>query len=169
MIAMTLDGTENSTLPVTNDFRQISLIRNPLLYDGSQLAAGINYDQTTTLTMETVYDSINNGEYTLDEQVYQGASLAAATATGTVVSWTPASANQPGSVLKVTNVSGSFAVSTEVVGVSSNAQYTTYNAARTGVGTPDLLYSGNVLYIENREDIDRTSDQQEDIIVVLTF
>ena len=59
-----------------------------------------------------------SGTYTAAESVYQGASLAAATASAVVVSWDAANL-----VLRVSNLTGDFATDTRVVGASSNASY----------------------------------------------
>tara|TARA_Y100000593_G_scaffold93907_1_gene190555 strand:+ start:17300 stop:18172 length:873 start_codon:yes stop_codon:yes gene_type:complete len=58
-----------------------------------------------------------SGTYTVGEIVYQGANLGAATAQGEVISW---ASNK----LRIMNISGNFALSTNVIGDSSSASYT---------------------------------------------
>lgn len=58
-----------------------------------------------------------SGTYTVGENVYQGANLAAATARGEVVSYASG-------VLTVMNSSGNFAINTNIIGDSSAASYT---------------------------------------------
>ena len=61
--------------------------------------------------------TIRSGTYTVGENVYQGANLAAATARGEVVSYASG-------VLTVMNSSGNFAINTNIIGDSSAASYT---------------------------------------------
>jgi len=58
------------------------------------------------------------GSYIDKERVYQGASLAAATASGYVADW-----DVPSRVLKLRNVKGEFAANTNIIGTSSNAAW----------------------------------------------
>jgi hypothetical protein len=60
-----------------------------------------------------------SGTFDLNEVVYQGASVAAATARGYVVSW-----DKPTRLLKIRNIKGEFAAGTIAKGASSGAQWT---------------------------------------------
>ncbi len=62
--------------------------------------------------------AVGGTDYKVDEQVYQGASLLAATAIGTVGG---GSATNTGDLLKLYNVSGEFATGSNVIGVKSTA------------------------------------------------
>jgi len=57
--------------------------------------------------------------YNNSEQVYQGASLAAATATGYVADW-----DLPSRTLKLRNIKGAFAANTNIIGTTSGATWT---------------------------------------------
>ena len=59
-----------------------------------------------------------SGTYNANESVYQGASLAAATAKATAVSW-----NETTKVLRINNIVGTFTANVNVVGDSSAASY----------------------------------------------
>jgi len=59
-----------------------------------------------------------SGDYVVGEFVYQGASLSSATAFGKVANW-----NFPNKVLKLTNISGTFANNSSIIGSTSNASY----------------------------------------------
>jgi len=162
MIAAKLVGTETSTLPITNDFRTYGLIRSPKSYGLTTIAAGSNYKQTTTLTMSTVYST--GVDFTLDETVTQGS------ATGEVVSWTAAANGVAGSVLEINNVSGTFTNSVAVVGATSGVSYTTDTSDNSGVGNPGLEpYTGQIVYIENRSKITRSTSQTEELKIILAF
>ncbi len=79
------------------------------------------------------------GTFLKDEVVYQGASLAAATAKGYVSDW-----NVPTLKLRLRNIKGEFVGNTTITGASSNAQWTTI------VGTPgDPMEDSNSSYDDN--------------------
>ena len=61
--------------------------------------------------------------YLVDEIVYQGASLATATAKGYVSEW-----NKPSGILRLRNVKGQFTTSSPIIGVSSGASWTLSSA-----------------------------------------
>lgn len=155
MINMRLRYDEDGKLPVTNDFRQIALLRDPLSYGEETVRTNTAFSQTTTLTLSGVGDD----NFFEDEIVYQGTSLATATFKGTVVSWN--GINQ----IKLIDVSG-IVESQTLIGAQSGA---------TGVVSipftePELEpYSGELLYIDNIEPISRASDQIEDFKIVLKF
>lgn len=71
------------------------------------------------------------GQYIINETVYQGASLAAATASAFVVSW-----NNPTYTLNVTNTMGSFATNQSVIGSVSGAVYTLTTYGSFGIEIP---------------------------------
>lgn len=58
------------------------------------------------------------GDYTIGEQVYQGANLATATAKGEVIEWKPVEKQ-----VKIKFVSGAFALAQNVIGNTSGATY----------------------------------------------
>jgi len=78
-----------------------------------------------------------SGDFIVDEQVYQGTSLAAATATGTVAVWTSST-----KTLRVNNISGTFAAPKKVTGVTSGAYY--------DQGTVDDQVLPTVPYADNK-------------------
>ena len=59
-----------------------------------------------------------SGNYTVGEQVYQGASLAAATVKGEVASW-----NATDKVLNLINMTGNFSGTSNIIGDDSSASY----------------------------------------------
>lgn len=76
------------------------------------------------------------GTFNNDEQVYQGASLAAATATAYVASW-----NLQTKILKLRNIKGQFAANTVVIGTGSLAQWT--------ISSGDSMQDANDLFDDN--------------------
>ena len=87
--------------------------------------------------------------YTLYETVYQGSSLAAATAKAVVAGW-----NKPNRALKIRNVFGAFVANTNIIGASSGAIWSL-------ASTPDLLTNSNY---ENIEDNSRIETEAVNVI-----
>ena len=77
--------------------------------------------------------SSGNGTYEDNEQVYQGSSLANATASAYVVDW-----DRPNQILKLRNIKGTFATNSSIIGVNSGADWT-MGAADTQEDSNDLL------------------------------
>ena len=158
MTTVNFSDTENDTIPVGSDeypfdFRQISLIRDPLLTNGDYANAS-NYRVTTKLSMT----STGGSNYLPDEEVYIGSSLEDASMTAIVVSWDSV-ANE----LFINNIRGTPVVGTTVVG-------STATASILDIEEPDIdLFTGDLLYIENRAKIVRNTDQTEQIRLVLSF
>jgi hypothetical protein len=81
--------------------------------------------------------------------VYQGSSLAAATAKAVVAGW-----NKPNRALKIRNVFGAFVANTNIIGASSGAIWSL-------ASTPDLLTNSNY---ENIEDNSRIETEGVNVI-----
>ena len=160
MITVELDGTENDLIPVSSasgefDFRQISVLRDPLLANGYYANASV-YSATTVVT--TTDPGVTN--FSNDETVYLGTSLAEATYTATVVYWNP-STNE----LYLNNINGELSSGQTLRGSFSAAV-----ATALSIREPEIeMFSGDVLYIENRAKIIRDVDQSEQIRLILSF
>lgn len=146
---------EEGVLPVTNDFRQVALIKNILERSPST-------DHLTDLAFLQALTVIcdGSGDFTIDEIVYQGASQSAATFLGRVVSWDSAT-----SELLLINTRGTPSLSQSIVGVTS---FTTRVITTVTQGTAEP-YSGRVLYLDNIVPVTRASDQIENFQIVLKF
>lgn len=160
MTSVDLEGTESDTIPVGDavdpfDFRQITLVRDPLLANGLYANASV-YRTTTKLSLTDPGIT----DYSNDETVYIGTGLEDATFTATVVHWEP-STNE----LYVNNLSGNTIVGSTLTGNTSAAVATILSVDE---GSLDL-FSGDILYIENRNKIVRDVDQTEQIRLVLSF
>jgi hypothetical protein len=158
MISADLAGSENSTIPTTTasdifDYRQIVLLRNPKNISGTYLSQ-TNYRATSTISVSPPPSS-----FRMDEIVYQGISLATASFYATVVNW-DSSANE----LSVNNSVGSFSPGT-LKGTTQTSAVTAFSLT-----LPDNEgFTGEILYIENRDPITRSSSQTEQIKLVLNF
>lgn len=146
---------ENGVLPVTNDFRQIYLLKDPLESDSP-------YDRMAETTFLQATRIIVSGtdDYTQDEYVYQGSSLATSTFSGLVLSW-----DRTTSTLLLTNTRGTAVASQSLIGATS---FTGRVIASVETGALKK-FSGRILYVDNIKPVTRSSDQIEDFRLVMKF
>jgi hypothetical protein len=153
MFNLKLRDTEEGILSATNDFRQISIIKDPLAADGTNAFSNVAFSQSYKLTTQ------GSGDYTQDEFVYQGASLSAAVFSGQILSWDSTNA-----VATIINTVGT-PTSRSLVGANSF----TSRFVSTSVSRELSPRSGQVMYVDNFTPITRSSDQTEDFKIVLKF
>ena len=162
MLNVQLTGTESDTHPIDQDFRVFGVIKDPLEADGDAAAASV-YDQTTRLTLTSVSGS---GKWSKDELVTGDTSGTKAR----VVSFANTNAANTLGTLSVTNVDGAsnggFTNSETIRGAASSITSVVGAVANTGGLKP---HTGKVIYVENRGPIQRSTDQTEDIKVVVKF
>jgi hypothetical protein len=175
--------------PITNDFRRIGLLRDPVGYGG-----GVISSETVRNTFAVKFNSGSGPSvnYVPDEKISQTftSNGVAYTISGTVVEWLPTDSQNPalGGELRyyqdttidrsrglVLNF-GTGAGYTAIVGATSAASATASLApATTSFATDATLYpelrqnSGEIIYVENRRLITRAADQIEDIKLVIEF
>ena len=154
MINPRLIYDESNVLPVTNDYRQIALLQDPLLRGTSNAATNTAFLQAYTITAE------GQNNFQEDEIVYQGFNLETATFRGTVVSW-----NNLTNKLLVINTKGTPTGSKLLYGKDSLTFRTVTSS------TPGALskWSGRILYVDNIKPITREFDQIEDFKIVVKF
>lgn len=147
---------ENGKLPVTNDFRQVSLIKDPIAYGSiATIKTNTAISQLTTLTLSGVGDD----NFLENETVYQGISASNSSFSGVVVEWNGLDQ------VKLSNTTG-VPEAKSLVGETSGATGTVV----IPYTTPELkLNSGQLLYIDNVKPIQRSADQIEDFKIVLKF
>ena len=89
-------------------------------YSEEEMETGItaidDIEKEQSAAIDFVMTAGGSGAYSIDEEVYQGVSLAAATAKGTVVSWTTATRT-----LRANDTSGTFVAGASVYGATSSA------------------------------------------------
>ena len=158
MVSIGIEGDEGGVLPIstieTVGFRQIAVLKDPLLSDGSAAAASA-YRSTTKYFLNPPSRNFVHNEY-----VYSGTSLATATFSGTVEHYDNATY-----YLYLNNVSGTLTTPATLIGATSGAI-----ATATAVSNPDVkTYSGDLLYIDNTAQIVRNSAQTEQLKLTLRF
>ena len=176
MMNTSLEGTESGNsgdLTVANDFRKITLIRDPN-------AGGSAATSTTLRATKAVNLTGVSGSYVVDEKITQ----ASTGAVGKVVEW-----DSTNSIL--------YYIQTRHTneGIDTNGNQTAFSGTNTvsgaggATGTPTTSTStidnvsftsgysaseidhdsGDILYIENRAPITRAADQTENIKLVIEF
>lgn len=161
MISVDFQGIMGGQLPTytngTSDFRQIALVNNPTLANGSSATASV-YPMTTKIFVDN--PAI---DFTPDTTVYVGASFAAATFYATVVYF-----DNTENILYVNNPVGDISsIQSETIYEKDN---TSVYAQVFSVVEPDInTLSGEMLYIENRAKIIRSPNQTETVKIVVEF
>lgn len=162
-------GEDNSFIPTQAEvggglfeYRQISLIANPLLANvasGQPDAAGnLNYSTVSTISVQPLP---GDQFFQIDETVWQSAStMAEATFLASVVYW-----DADNSEVWVNNMVGEFTPAAPIVGTFQTTPVTAFSMTDPEIA----LFSGKVLYVNNIEPIIRSPDQIEYIRVLLRF
>ena len=154
MVNGRLKYDEGGKFTITNDFRQISLIKDPLLKGTSNTVVNTAFLQASVIV------TVGSGDYDEDEWVYQGASLNNSTFQGKVLAWY----NTTGKLYLI-NTKGIPTASQGVIGTQSAisriiSSVTEEEAER---------YSGRILYVDNIKPITRAEDQIEDFKLLIKF
>ena len=182
MTATTLTQAENDDLTTANDFRQVGIVVDPTTYGTTTVATDSTARQTFIVKM-----SSSSGTFEVDEKISQ----ASTGAIGKVVEW-----DSTRSLLyfqqerfgdfgtnSTTGDNTAFSGANLITGASSSATGTPSTTTETvtlpnsntvslttGYANPELQPdSGNIIYLENRKPISRSSDQTEDIKVIIEF
>ena len=177
MLNTSLEGTESSNtsdFTVSNDFRKIVLIRDPL--SGGSAATATTLRATKAINLTSV-----SGTFTADEEINQASTGAVGKvveydSTNKILYYIQTRHNDEGvdSNGNLTAFSGTNAVT----GQSSSASGTPTTTSSTinsqvfvsGYSASEIdADSGDILYIENRAPITRAADQTENIKLVIEF
>jgi len=145
-----LDGNEANTISTANEFRQVSLIRDPYEYGTTNRGISTTYRQSYRYTLTGV-----SGTFVNDEEVSDAGSN-----TATIIEWDATNSQ----LYTTIPLDQEFA----------NGSVLTANSGATGtisvISTPGLEpYSGDILYVENRVPIGRSDDQIEDVKLIIQF
>lgn len=160
-----LDGADGSgDITVGNDFRQIMLMKNPRVYNATPLAGAIASADTLNAMNYLDFDSaVDVTDYTVDELIVQAVSGAQAYVVSIdedngYIYYHQNDKTGYTDFVNTENVTGQLSGTVGAV-ESSNA-----------VGNPEVdRASGEILFLENRDPINRTTTQIEDIKVILEF
>jgi len=121
----------------TGGLQVYDLLCEMFFYSDQSLNTGIEVidaiERAQSYSIDFTMDT-GSGNYTVGEQVYQGASLAAATVKGEVASW-----NATDKLLNLINMTGNFSGTVNIVGDSSSATYsiTSFDAQDSAADTQE--------------------------------
>ena len=177
MMNTSLEGTESSNtsdFSVANDFRKISLIRDPKSGGSAATSTTLRGTKAVNLTGVT-------GTFTADEEINQ----ATTGAVGKVVEWDSVNnilyyiqTRHTDEGIDSNGNQTAFSGTNVITGQSSSANGTPTTSTSTinsqsftsGYSASELdADSGDILYIENRAPITRAADQTENIKLVIEF
>lgn len=150
MMNVKLTGSEDGDFMISNDFRTVGIIVDPIDNDTTDIATGLTYNQTTKLTLSSPVLAFTN-----DEVITGGTS-------GTTANIVEYFSN---TVIMVTGNIRNFTGGETITGGTSGATATVSSIAQPGLSK----YTGKLLYVENRAPVSRGSEQQEDIKMLIRF
>ncbi len=161
MVSVEFEDTENETIPISDstnifDFNQIGIIMDPLVANGAFTANQTNYRVSTRL--EVSDPGLTN--FVDDETVYVGTSLSTATAIANVAHWDPGD-----NYLYINNITGAFSGQQIIRGVTSGASVPILSVSNSEL----KLYSGDLIYMENKPNVTRKDNQIDQVKIVLSF
>jgi hypothetical protein len=157
MITAEFNGTESGTLPDNIDYWQIGLLANPEIIVGTtaQFANSSIYRSTQDITV-----SAGVGIFVQDEIVYQGKSLEESSFSGRVLNF-----DSINNILYLINTQGNIKLNDVLNGSDSNALRIVLQETVEQI----VPFSGNIIYIENRTKVQRTSTGLEQFRLTLTY
>lgn len=153
-----LDGSESNKFPIINDFRRLGIIKNPL-----DFTTGLTLTSSVARTTKALIINSLVGTFAVDELIVSNGSsspnarIVAFYSTGT-------SGEYVMTYIKTSSENTiSFSTSELITGQTSGA-----TATITGLMNPDAtINTAELLYYENRNPINRASDQSEDVRIVV--
>jgi len=152
-----IDSSENGKISANTTFRQYGVFVDPHKYGSAAVVSQANANSVVAFTTDISVEG-TTPPYSLDEFVYQGTSPATASAYGFVI-------DQTSSIIKLTNVKGSFLTGFSLVGATSGT-----SRLVVGSGSPEFQpYSGDILYTENAVKTTRADGQAENIRLIVRF
>ena len=157
-----LDGTGGGDLTVGNDFRQITLVKNPFNFGTSTVSTATTLKATGALSFQSTTSA-----FQVDELITQGtgANLAQAFVVEVDAGTGYVYYNQNSKTGY-----GNFVTGTAVAGATSGAQGTPKSSSSQFLINPGVhIHSGDIIFLENRNPIDRTASQIEDIKIIIEF
>jgi hypothetical protein len=155
MFNVDFEDSENGLFPPENEFREVTLVQNPFVYNTRTLASGDFYR-----LYSQIFVSPGIGDFNNDEIIIQGDSLENSSFSAEVISF-----DSNRNIINVNNLNGSFTPNLPIKGLTSGAIRVALNRL-----PPTLeLYSGKVLFIANKVPVVRDPDQTDRIRFILSF
>lgn len=148
------DSTEGGVIPDTITFRQYGILMNPHKYGAN---TDITYSIANSVMSQTTDVAVTAGtDYNINEYIFQGNDLSSATFKGLVVS-------QSNNIIRLTNTTGS-------VQIGAILKSNSVNRPVISVTNPSLeKYTGDILYVNNIDGIERAPGQVEELKFIINF
>ena len=156
IVSAEFNGSETGILPTDIDYRQIGLLANPEITIGS---ATVFANSSIYKASHNVTVSAGSGYYEQDEIVYQG------TADNQTYSGRVLNFDATNNILYLINTHGTVSLYKPLYGSNSNA----IRILIQEVVEQIVPFSGNILYIENRTKVQRTSTGLEQFRLTLNY
>jgi len=159
-----LEQNEGADFTVSNDFREVGLVKNPFNFGTTTVATASTARQTSKITLSGAPTTA----YQIDEKITQSVTGAVGKvvefdSTNNIIYYQQEKYANYG--LHANGNLVAFSGTNVITGATSNGVATAATYA-----TPELQPdSGKVIYVENRRPISRASDQTEDIKIVVEF
>lgn len=159
MVAFLFQESEGNKLPIDMQIRQIGLLSSPVANSTYPYVANAEtYSTSTDIIVSNGFGTFQDGE--IIYQTPNNANIANATFTSTCVNF-EAAPNR----LRLINLNGTYVNGSSIYGLSSGTARTLLQ-----VFDPDLIkYTGQIIHIENRQEIQRSSDGLELFRLVIKF
>lgn len=154
MISAEINGSENGLVPTDIAFRQLGIVVNPELKDGTTPKELI-YNTT-----DMAYVSYGTLGYTIGETVYQGSDILNPTFNAEVCSF-----DSTNNIIHMINIEGNYSIGSPVYGESSGTTRVLLDYTKTDFG----VGSGHMMYFENRTPIQRSPSGNEQLRLLLSF
>ena len=151
-----LSGTDGGDLTVGNDFRQITLVKNPFNFGTSTVSTATTLQANGALNFASTTSA-----FQADELIEQGDTKAFVVHVDSATGYVYYTQNSKTGY-------GSFVTGSNVLGLTSGAQGTPPSSGF--LIDPEVdVHSGDIIFLENRNPIDRTASQIEDIKIIIEF
>jgi hypothetical protein len=148
------DSTEGGIIPDDITYRQYGIIMNPHKY-GSNV--DLTYSLANSAISQTLDVTVTAGtDYTQNEFVYQGSSLSSSTFKGLVVS-------QSNNIIRLSNTTGILQIGAVLKGSTVSRPVISY------ANTSLQRYTGDILYVNNVDGIERAPEQIEELKFIINF
>jgi len=158
MYGVRLAGAASTTMVVQND----GIVKQTVGVGSTAIGKIISYDNTTRVL-----------NYWQDRSLADGSTTSLHQFTLNRFTKTPGSGGSLNVVVKTTSGEETLTVDTAFTGVSTTINNRTYYLGQTynsGIASPEIKkYSGDIIYVDNRPEVTRASNQREDIKIILEF
>lgn len=154
-------GSENDKYPAYTQFRQISLVKDPLKYGSSTVSTNNAVSQTYDMGVYNYAVGVGVPlNYSTGEIVYQGSSYSNKTFSARAVYW-----DSNNSIIRTTQYVGEATTAESLYGLQ-----TVTNKLVGSISHPELEpNSGQILYVDNLEPITKDPEQIDDLKVLIKF